>query len=232
MSRYGAAALAAEEILRDLFQVRVWKALDPLDPGDFVTICVRLASALKSATRGAEGDALRGAIESLDVDWPNLSAAGRDKVIEAARAQVAAVAAPVEDAISPVLDKAAARIIPATKTRTIDKFGLDIPQGLGDLDTETSGLLRVSQMVYIKDQYGTRADMLDQMARDIVAGGLEQGLGRDDISGDLATKLADYQVQRSRNYWDLIATDFSNKARTTTQLHGSWSSRAPRAATS
>lgn len=219
MSRYGAAALAAEEILRDLFNVSVWKALDPLDVDDFVTICARLSSALKSATVGIEGAALTDAIESLDVDWPNLSAAGRDKIIEAARAQVAAIAEPVEDAISPVLDKAAPRIIAATKTRTIDRFGLDIPDGLGDLDTETSGLLRVSQMVYIKDQYGARADMLDQMAKDIVAGGLERGLGRDDISGDLSTKLADYQVERSTNYYDLIATDFSNKARTTTQLH-------------
>lgn len=219
MSRYGAAAVAAEEILRDLFKVQVWKALDPLNVDDFITISARLSSALKSATKGVEGQALTSAIESLDVDWPNLSDAGRDKIIAAARAEVAGVAEPVETAISPVLDTAASRIIPATKTQTIGKFGLDIPQALGDLDTETSKLLRVSQMVYIKDQYGARADVFDTMAKDIVAGGLEQGLGRDDISGNLATKLADYQINRSANYWDLIATDFSNKARTTTQLH-------------
>lgn len=216
---YGAAAVATECLLRDLFQVRVWKALDPLDPNDFITISARLSAALRGATAGIEGQSLSAAIQSLDVNWPDMSDAGRDKIIAAARNEIAGMATPIADAASPVLETAAGRIIPATKTRTVGKFGLDIPEGLGELDTETGSLLRLSQMVYIKDQFGVRADRFDTMAKDIVASGLEQGLGRDDISGNLATKLSDYNVERSPNYWNLISTDFANKARTTTQLH-------------
>ncbi len=219
MSLYGASARATEALLQDLFNVRIWKALDPLDVDDFITISARLSSSLKSATAGSEGAALRSAIESLDVDWPNLSDAGRDKIITAARAEIAGMAETVAPDAAPVLATAANRIIPATRTSTIGAFDFDIPVALSDLDTKTGTLLRASQMVYIKDQYGTRADMFDTMAKNIVAGGLEQGLGRDDISGNLATKLADYQIERSANYWNLISTDFANKARTTTQLH-------------
>lgn len=219
MSYYGAAAVATEELLAHLFDVRIWKALDPLNADDFITISVRLAASLKGATAGAEGLALRSAIEALDVDWPELTDAGRDKIISSARAQIVGMSETVAPKAEPVLEKAAGKIIPATKTRTIGAFNFDIPTELSDLDTKTGTLLRSSQMVYIKDQYGARADMFDAMAKDIVAGGLEQGLGRDDISGNLATKLADYQIERSQNYWQLVANDFANKARTTTQLH-------------
>jgi len=216
---YGRGALAVEGLLLDLFGVRVTKALNPLDAGDFITISLRLSSALRGATAGAEGKALRSAIETLDVDWPALTDAGRERIIGAARAEVEGMAKTVAPKAGVVLDTAAARIIPTTRKASIDRFKLDIPGKLSDFDNEASSLLRASQMVYIKDQYGQRADVFDSIAKDIVASGLERGLGRDDISGELATTLAEHEIQRSKSYWSIVSTDFANKARTATQLH-------------
>jgi SPP1 gp7 family putative phage head morphogenesis protein len=77
--------------------------------------------------------------------------------------------------------------------------------------------VRRSETHFIRDQYGRRADELSERARDIVAGGLEQGLGRDDIAEDLSTALTAATGQR-RAYWQLVATNFANRGRTYTQL--------------
>src|SRR5437879_5426760 len=47
---YGAAADAADEILRDVYRQDVAKALNPLDKRDFVVIVQRIARALVGAT--------------------------------------------------------------------------------------------------------------------------------------------------------------------------------------
>lgn len=212
-------ARAAEALLEDLFDVRITKALDPLDPGDFVTISIRLASALRGASAGVEGVALRDAIEGLDVNWPDLTDAGRDRIIRAARGEVAGLSALVPPKIEPVLATSAGKIIASTRTRTVELWQLDLTDKITPYDSETGDLLRASSIGYVKDQYGLRADALDKMARNIVADGLERGLGRDDISGDLAEKLAEQQINRSKSYWDIQATSYANRARTATQLH-------------
>lgn len=216
-ARISAGIWAAEEIAKSL-GVRISKALDPLDPKDFVTISLRLAKALRAAVSGEEGRALKAAIESLDVDWPEMSEAARDRVIAAARAEVAGLSTVVPEMIDPVLASSGLNIVKATRTNSVDRFSLSIEAAVRPADTTASDLLRASQMVYVKDQYGARSDAFDALAKKIVGDGLEQGLGREDISAELAKRLGEQQVQRSKDYWNLISTDFANKARTTTQL--------------
>lgn len=213
-SLFDAGARAAEALM----DVRILKALDPLDPGDFVTISIRLSTALRGASSGLEGLALRDAIESLDVNWPDLTEAGRDKIIRAARGEVAGLSALVPPKVAPVLETSVGRIMASTRVRSIETWQLDLTDKLPDFDTETGNLLRTSSLGFVKDQYGLRADAFDVMARSIVADGLDRGLGRDDISGDLATQLAEQQINRSKAYWDIQATSVANRARTATQL--------------
>jgi SPP1 gp7 family putative phage head morphogenesis protein len=208
---------AAEEIAKSL-GVSIFKALDPLDPADFVTISLRLSRALRGAVAGAEGEALKAAIEGLDVDWPNITEARRDRVIAAARAEVADLGTVIPDIVDPVLESSGLNIIKSTREAAVDRFSLDIEPAARPVDTEVSDLLRASTSLFVTDQYGLRGDALDQSARDIVAGGLEQGLGREDISAALASKLGAQQVAQSKNYWNILSTHFSNTARTTTQL--------------
>lgn len=210
---------AAEEVAKRL-GVDISKALDPLNAGDFVLICVRLARALNGAVSGLEGDALKSAIDSLDVDWPNLTEAARARVIDAARSEIAGLASTVPDMVGPVFETSAARLVTGTRIAACSKFDFSAEiRNAAPIDAETILNLQTSQMVYVKDQYGARADAVDAFAKDIVSSGLERGLGRDDISAELSARLKDTGVTRTEDYWKLIASDFANKARTVTQLN-------------
>lgn len=210
---------ACEEIAKR-FGVTIEKALNPLDSGDFVVISTRLSAALRSAAIGTEAVALRSAIETLDVDWPNLSEPARDKVINAARAEVAALATTVPKLTTPVLERSALSLVSRTRIATVAEFsfGRQI-RNEAPIDRQTVANLPINQTVYIKDQYGRRADGLDAIARDVVSSGIERGLGRDDISEELHNGLKNSGVLRTGNYWKLIASDFANKGRTSTQLN-------------
>ena len=210
---------AVEEIAKR-YGVEVSKALNPLDPGDFVTIAVRLSAALRSAAAGTEAVAIRSALETLDVDWPNLSAPARDKIINAAKSEISALATTVPRLTTPVFEKSAISLVNRTRLATVAQFqfGRQL-RNEAPIDQQTVENLPINQTVYIKDQYGVRSDRLDQIARDTVASGLERGLGRDDISGELGTALKSSGVLRTGSYWNLIASDFANKGRTTTQLN-------------
>ncbi len=207
---------AAEEIAKSIGQ-SIAKALDPLDPEDFITISVRLARSLRGAAVGLEGEALKSAIESLDVDWSALSEERRDRIISAARAEVLGLSETVSPIVEPVLFSSASSLVPLTRTAAISRFDLGAA-GTGDWVKSIVGDLRDSQMVYVRDSYWQRADRFDQVARDVVASGMERGLARDDISAELSTQLTPLGVERGTNYWNLIATDFANKSRTISQL--------------
>ena len=210
---------AAEEIAKR-YGVEISKALNPLDPADFVTISARLAASLRFAVKGTESVALRGALDSLDVDWPNMSQAGRLKIIAAAKDQIGALESTIPKLVSPVLGRSAVALVSRTRIAAVAQFGFSAEiRSEAPIDRETVDNLPQNQMVYIKDQYGRRADGLDQIARETVASGLERGLGRDDISAEIGNRLSYSGVLRTENYWDLIAADFSNKARTCTQLN-------------
>ncbi len=210
---------AAEQIAKSI-GYPIEKALDPLDPDDFITISVRLARALRGAAIGLEGEALKVAIQTLDVDWSVISEARRDAVIAAARAEVLGLAETVTPLVEPVLFSSASSLVPLTRAAAISRFDLAVgSSGAADWVKGIVGDLRDSQMVYIKDAYGQRADRFDKVARDVVASGMERGLGRDDIAEELSNQLTPLGVERGTNYLNLVATDFANKSRTISQLN-------------
>lgn len=200
--------------------VPIAKALNPLDAGDFVTICVRLSASLRGAVAGTEGAAMRSALEKLDVDWPELTDSGRRKIIAAAKAEIKGLQSTVPEVVAPVFSKSAETLVSRSRTATVARyaFGKQL-RTESTLDRQVIDNLPKNQSVYIKDQYGRRADALDHIAKDVVSSGLERGLGRDDISEELSERLAQAGVTRTDSYWNLVGSDFANKARTASQLN-------------
>jgi len=211
------AIVAADEILRDVFHLQVAKALDPLDPGDFLVISNRLASSLSSVAEGGYGAALRRAIDALDVDWPALSEAARDEVVRASRdALKAAIPKGVLPAIEEQLKITGAKLVRGSKEATATTHQLDIALELTKVDQQIIQHAASSQGLFVRDALGNRLDSFDAKARSIVANGLEQGLGREAIAGDLGSALT--EVARADSYWKLIASTFANRSRTYGQL--------------
>jgi SPP1 gp7 family putative phage head morphogenesis protein len=214
---YHAAGYALDELLGG-FGIRLAKRLDPLDADDFLVISARLARAMRGVAEPAEAKALRVAINALDVDWPSLTDAGRDRVIAAAKGALKAPAETVLPKIDVTLESAGTSVMEDARKATIERYDFSISADLQALDKKAAKFLRQSEVLFIRDQYGNRADVFDARARKLVAAGMERGLGRADISERLSDVMGRSQIARSENYWNLIATTFVNRARTATQL--------------
>lgn len=81
-------------------------------------------------------------------------------------------------------------------------------------DERVSQWLRTSQSAFVTDEYGRRAERASELARQIVADGLDEGAGVDVIARDLRSRIGAMLARRSDAYWDVIASSFSGRART------------------
>lgn len=193
--------------------------LDPLNDDDFVVILGRLALDLEKATERESARALRDALDAMDVAWASLSVAAADRIIEGARAVLAGSVEKIIPRTSRIFQAAARAIIPATKANLIEQNRLQISPGLNAKDKKTGEALLRHQGLYLRDEYGRRADAAVDRARKIIADGIERGLPQDEITSRLATDITLRQLGRARSYWEVVATAFSNTARTSTQIN-------------
>ncbi|RME73708.1 MAG: head morphogenesis protein, partial [Planctomycetota bacterium] len=67
-------------------------------------------------------------------------------------------------------------------------------------------------------EYGRRHDAFGERARQIVAEGLEAGLGREDIARDLERAARDVIAGRGSFYWEVVAGSFVSRGRSFAQL--------------
>jgi len=206
---------AADELLRNVYRLEVAKALNPLDPRDFLAIVQRLSRALTGVSQAAEADALRRALATLDVDWRTLKPAARERVVQAARQAVAQMPAKILPRVEQVLEPEAKRVVTRTRAAVARRFRIGATTAR--TDDRIAAFARKSTAHFVRDQYGQRAIDASERARHIVADGLAQGLGRDDIAAELSKALTPV-IQRGKPYWDVVAMAFANRARTHTQL--------------
>ena len=215
-----AGAEAAEGLIHDVFRVDVSKILDPLNDRDFVTISNQLRKALQRAAAPEEAQALRRALARLDVNWPNINAVRRARVIAAA----ARAFLPVPGQILPELNVTfrvnGTRIVKGTRKSIRSKFNLKIPASTSVLDKKIPKLVTDMQTNFVRDEFGRRQVGFSRSAREIVSKGLEQGLGRDAITANLRRTLGARGLRRSKNYWNVVSMSFANHARTFTEISG------------
>lgn len=212
---------AIDEILADGFRIDVFKALNPLDPDDFLLITNNLADALRGAMAGAEAQALRAALALLDVDWRRITPARRERVVLAARDAIAATASPrVLPRIAQTFQIAHEKTVKGTRQRVVEEFGLDIGVRTGAAGADTGASARASQAAasFVRDEYGRRADAASRIVRGIVADGIEKGYDRNEIGGRIATALEGQGIRRSRAYYNMAAGVHLARARSFSTL--------------
>lgn len=210
------AAHAAEEIAL-LLRLPVEKALDPLTRSGYLRIVAQVRRALAGATAEVEAEAVSDALRALDVDWPNLSTAARSAVIEAARSAIGAAPARAMPRIAAVLRASGPRVMGESRSSATRRYGFSIPTSLSQRDRFAERYVRLSTANFIRDHYGVRRDELAARAREVVARGLESGLGREAIAANLRSELGD-RIMRGDSYWQVIAGQFTNSARTFSQI--------------
>lgn len=214
---YEGGARAVEEILRRAFRIDIAKDDDPLGKKGFVVIVGRVSRRMQKIAGPIEGKAAKKAGEKLDADWPNIKAKKRGNLIQEAGEIVEAAGERALPLLDAILETSSTAIVRGTRRRARAKYKLSIAASLTDRDERTAEHVRASNTMFIRDAYGTLRERLSVRARNIVADGLEKGLGREDISAELADAMK--SARRPDSYWDMISTNFSNRARTFTHVH-------------
>jgi hypothetical protein len=186
---------AADDILADVFRVPVAKEFNPLNHISFVAIIRRVARALRAEAGPIEEVAAERAAElASGIDWPALSAAQREVKHAALQKQIFEEIAQAGEkelpGIKVVLETNGNKIALGTRKRLVKKYDLGIKSTMTERDTRTSATLVDHNCLFVRNQYGEVASRLSARARDIVAAGVEAGLGRDDIAGDLVKAMA------------------------------------------
>jgi len=212
-----------EDLISKAFRLDVHKALNPLDPDDYLVIAARLSSALQGIAKPEQGKALRQAINLLDVDWPNMSQPARQRIIQASKDAIVRVPKKIIPPITRELEVRGSRIVrgarKGVKQELTATMGARIGVSLALQDERVIGYLSRSQGLFVTNSFVERSEFFSAKARGIVAEGLEVGLGRDEISRMLQREIKNQLgPRRTAHYFNVISGVFTNRARTYGQL--------------
>lgn len=215
-------ASAASHVLSIGFGVDVEKATrNPLDPVTFDRIVASLANALSGAAKGKEAAAMNAVLNKLDVKWTDLTGVEIDRVIDSARASIAAI--PSNKVIKPIKQRfrvegdvvmrgSRAGEIGRLKASLGAQIGVDLTLG----DRRVLDHMVDSQALFVRNEYGRRSAQFSARARRIVSEQLRAGIGSDGITDVLHKEMR--SVGKTKSYWNVIAGVFVNRARTYGQL--------------
>ncbi len=221
-AEYEALIRGAREVADDLLEhylgLPVQKALELHTRGGFDLAVARLAAELRRETTQADTEALRIAVRVLDVDWRQTSAEQRRQLVAQAMVEAGRATAPVPKRVKVVFGRKADQILAATRRDARGRQRLSIGADFNAVDRRVVTHAASSQALFVTDEYGRRYDEAGQRARSVVARGLEQGLGRDDIAVDLQEQLGQVLIGRSARYWDLVASAFTASTRSYGQM--------------
>ncbi len=198
--------------------VALMKVDQPLGRFGFSDLVASLRRALIRAVSTPEQRAIDEILDRLDRNWPRLSPAAQRRAIRQAQTAIEGLPGAASAATAPVFTRWANRWVRSTRNAVRRILRLDVPRKLRNLDDRIIRFVGESQTNFITNEYGARIASLGRRARKLVARGLAQGLGRDQISRLLADDAKLVIAGRSRSYYDVVAHQFSNRARTLSQL--------------
>jgi len=208
----------ADDLLERYYGLRIEKALDLHTRGGFDLAVAQLSAELRRHSSAAEAEALRIALRVLDVDWHRTTAGQRRDLVARSMADAGRATAAVPGQVQAVFGRQADRILAATRRDAREHQHLAISANFNAFDRRIIHHAANSQTLFVTDEYGRRQEEAGRRARDIVARGLEHGLGNDDISRDLQQELEAVLTGRGGSYWDIVASAFTANSRSYGQM--------------
>ena len=212
------ARVAADELVERFLGLPVAKAMNLGTRAGFDRAVALLAAQLRRATGRADVEAVREAIGVLDVDWARTTAAERRRLVAEAMAAAGRATALVPARIEAPFNDAAQEVVAATRTDARRSQRLAIGAEFNAIDRRVVAHVTSSQGNFVRDEYGRRIEGFGEEARRIVATGLEEGLGRDDIAQALEQAARTALVDRAPFYWETVAASFIAQGRSYAQM--------------
>jgi len=212
------ARVAADEILERYFRLPVQKAYDLGTPRGFDRAVLDLSRRLKATVSSSEQEAIRAAIEVLDVDWSKTTAGERRALFAQSMRAAGLKTAGIPRLTEVVFGGAADDLVAATRQSVRRDQRLKISADFNARDKRITKHLATSNSYFTSDEYGRRSQAFGRQAAQIVSEGLESGLGQKAIARDLERAAANTIAGRGSNYWDVIAGAFVGRGRSYSQL--------------
>lgn len=183
------------------------KAADVLAPRGFDRLVLDLLARLRGAVAGDERAALTALLSALG------SAPEPADVDRAAREYLGLTRGIVAQ-VEPLLRDAGASAASQAKRSSAGRAGYGVAARLDLGDQEVVDHLASSTALYVRDQYGRRADALSSKAREIVAAGVAEGFDQYEVGRRLRAELSQLDAARSDAYYRGVAQVFMQRART------------------
>lgn len=215
---------AADELIEKFFGISVSKAQGKKDPNTakgFDALVLGLLRDLVDAAEPTEQAAIKALSEKLDQNWPVMSKTEQGKAIDAAAKEWFGITRKIPvDQLS--VEKARGKtIVQQTKEAVVKKYGFHITPTFDLADEAAIKAAANMQALYTRNSYGLRDVQMSAQARQIVSAGIGEGLDRYEIGKNLealykAGGVASFQ--RSIGYFQMIASVFTARARTYSNL--------------
>lgn len=207
-----AAARRAAAALLSGAKVDLYKALDPLKDDDFILLAQQLADQLDALAGPPTKKAVQSVLRGLDVDFANLSTPQATELARAANLALRDIPRKVMPKISGEIRAGMAEMVGSTKVAVARSHNWSINTSLDAVD-ERMALAMGNIGTWVTDEFNRRADMFSQGTSRVIQQGLAEGLRNEDIARNLKLLGEKTHVRRSENYWRLVATNASNRAR-------------------
>ena len=219
MCDFHKAKLATDALLFKVFDYTyIAKTLDPTDDDDFILITNRLQREFAEHAGPIEARMVGQAIDRLDVDWVRMTADQQAAVVRASNLALRGLPEAVLPGMASRMTAAMTDVIGETKIATAERFSFGINTSL---DAQDAGIVRAAstaQSTFATDVYGNRRLEFSGEAQAIISDGLAQGLRSPEIALNLASAAARINLSRSDDYWQVVSSSATNRARTYGQL--------------
>lgn len=208
---------AADLLLSEYYQVQVAKVLNPADPQDFLVLISKLSDLLHGIAAPAERRAVAKALEKMDVDWKGMTP-GQISVVTTSA--MGALARPPVDwpKMNSTLRISGTDTTKKTRQAINEEHALKLAVKPSAIDEKVINNAANSTIFFVRDSYGKRVNAASNLARSIVSKGLEEGLSNTDIGEQLEKSMVHHQLNRSRSYYDMVASTYMARSRSASTL--------------
>lgn len=171
----------------------------------------------KNARLAVDSAAMKARLRrSVNIDWRGAHGAHRARAIDEVANLIKGVPSEIQPGIAAILDREGKRVVSWTHEDVTRRHkSLKVIPNFAEKNEDAIKALRETQSMFFKPEYEARAVDFRERAQKVIADGLEQGFGRNEIAYKLMDEFQDVAVAES--YWVTAASVHVTRAR-------SWSS--------
>jgi SPP1 gp7 family putative phage head morphogenesis protein len=215
------AKTVVDDVLWALGLERITKARRPpaLTRRGFDALVRALVRSLEGVTGPGRRAGLEAAERRLDRDWQRLTPEQREEAITAAMRTYVEVVTERAANVSDVFARHSREIVAEGYRETAQtQLDLDESPVFNAVDERVIQHAATSQAFYARAATGQISQAMSERARRIVASGLEAGHGTKEIAAELGRQLKGTEAERTRSYYEMLASVGVARARTYGQL--------------